>query len=204
MKSPFAVIVREGVNDDNVMGQLATASEVSVQHDSGSRAPGFLTGSSAARNVEALDNHVMGRLQQDHPVWIWRWLVNRHVPGLSHGLEMDVSLVICAGPFAQDEASVPARHDSHQVAALGHVRGVLEATKNRVNGILLRAASVVFASRVQVECADAYSLGWVFRSIHQEHPRIRLLHVQGVSHPLIGVLGLVEDWRGWCLSEEAL
>jgi hypothetical protein len=72
-----------------------------------------------------LNDHMMGRLQKNHPVWIPQSLIDRHVSGFSHCLEMNVMIIARVRLFTENETGIGSRHHGNEVTALAHVSSFL-------------------------------------------------------------------------------
>jgi hypothetical protein len=62
------MVVREISYDHDMVCLLAGFAEITIKHDACARARWLNAGPVASRNVKTLNNDVMGRSQQEHPV----------------------------------------------------------------------------------------------------------------------------------------
>jgi len=91
----------------------------------------------AARDVEALNDDVVGGAKQNHPVWYAGGSVNDDVSGFAHRLEVDVVPIGGARLIFHDKTRVRARHDCDEIASLCSIGRLLQGP---VDGIRLVAA----------------------------------------------------------------
>ena len=70
MQAPLAMVVREIIHDHDVMRLLAAATKVPVEHDACTWPFRLQTRAGTSRDVEALHDHMMRGLQENHPIWI--------------------------------------------------------------------------------------------------------------------------------------
>src|SRR6185503_15503420 len=111
MESPLEVIVRKVADDHDVVRLFSTTAEIPIKHDACSWSNRLHPRSGCARDVETLNDDVMRRLQQYHPIRIARrGTVYNAVAWLTKRLEMNVTTVTSVGFIAQHETGVGPRH----------------------------------------------------------------------------------------------
>src|SRR4029078_9802326 len=93
MHSPFAMVMREISDKNNMMYLLAGVPELAIQHDACSWPRRRLPRNIAPGNVETLDHHMVRCSQQDHPVRHTRCLIDHNITRLSHGFEKNIAAI---------------------------------------------------------------------------------------------------------------
>ena len=193
VQPPLAVVVREVPHDGHVVRVRPAPAEVAVDHDPSQRALGLEPRPRGSGDVEALDHHVVGRPQQDHPVGLsLGWAIDHDLPRTTQRLEVHVAPVPGILPIREHEARVGAGHHRHQVTATCRVGGRLQRVEHGVHAILPGPGP---AARVQLEGGNGHAPRRLPASPHQEHARVPLLHMERRPHPCVGILGTNEGRR---------
>ena len=200
MESPLDVIVRKVAYDHDVMRLFPTAPEIPVKHDPGAWPNRLHPGPCGTRDIEALNDDVMCRLQQYHPIRIaWGRTIDNAVARFAEGFEMNVTAVTSVRFIAHHEPGIRPRHYRDEIAASRRVGCLLQCFVNFVDGIQDGYSRPFSASCVEFQCINTHALLVAGSAVHQQHAAIPPLDVQRPPHPLVGVLSFVKDGRWWRL-----
>src|ERR1700676_403724 len=137
MQTPLQVVVRKVAGDHDVMGLFSAAPEIAVKHYPCPWANRFHTRSSRACDIEALDDHMMRRLQKDHPIPVaFAGAVDDTVARLTHRLEMNVVVVTCIRFITNNKTRIGSGQYGDQIAAACCICCFLYGSVHSANRIL--------------------------------------------------------------------
>ena len=195
VKSPLAMVVREVVDQDDVVSLLASLAEISVHHDAGPRSVRFRVSRVAAGDVETLHNDVVRRAEQNHPVRNPGGLVDHDITRFAHRLKVNIAPFGGTRLFVHDETGISTRHHCNKVSSAGNICCLLQGPVDGVYLIAANRGSFILVPGVEIQAANA-NLPWPLTgTIHHENTGIPLLDVQCVLDPFVRVLRFVENWR---------
>src|SRR5262252_6879136 len=137
---------------------------------------------------------MMGGTEQNHPIRNSGWPIDDDITGLPHGAEVYVAPIDRAGLVLENKPGVVARHDRDQVASLRRIRCFLQGFEKGEHRI--PASRAIHALPViQAKHWNAKAARGVVRGVYNENASVPPLHMNGVFHPVIRILSVVEDRR---------
>ena len=172
VKSPLAMMVREVVDQDDVVGLLAGLAEISVHHDAGSWAVGCRISTVAAGDVETLHDDVVCSAQENHPVWSPGGLIDHDITRLAHGLKVNVAPIGSARFVFNDETGIAARHHGNKISPLGNICCFLQGLVGGVHLVAADWGSFVLVPGVETKGANSNRPFAFTGSIHHENAGI--------------------------------